>query len=812
MTTVATQPSSPWDSIRDQFLETGDADAVLVRRTTLVDEAVLGAAGQWMLPVLPKGFALLAVGGYGRRQLFPHSDIDLLLLFESERLAEESKPAIAPFLQQLWDTGLRVSQSVRVPAECLELHGDNIELNISLVDRRYLAGDGDLFGRVAEGLPRFIRAERDHLIRSLSRMTQARHAKYQNTLYHLEPNVKETPGALRDLQLIHWLDRLRNPDIAGPAPELEEARRFLFRLRCCLHYLAGRDNNSLNFEAQETVAERQGRLDTANWMREYFRHARAIYRAASRQLDLSEPRSDNLIAQFRDWRTRLSNADFSVARERVYLRAPHRLEVDPEYALRAFEFIARHGIRLSLDAEQRLSAPNLPRPASCWPLLESIFALPHAAGALRAMHQTGTLEAVLPEFAAVECLVIRDFYHRYTVDEHTLVAVETLCRLPDQRYEGLLAELENRAPLIFALLFHDVGKGIGSGHIAHSLAAAEAAMTRIGTPADDRELVRFLIARHHDLSAALQSRDPDDPATGRAVADQVETVERLKALTLLTYSDISAVNPQAMSAWRSDQLWRLYLATYRQLTRALDTERIDHAAAASPELGEFLEGFPKRYLRTHSADEIERHYALTRRSQERGVAVDLVRLNGVYRLTLSTRDKSSLLASVAGTLSGFGLSILKAEAFANHQGIVLDTITFEDPTRNLELNPSEIDRLRTTLDRVILGKTDVRRLLQNRPKAAPPSRGARFRPTVTFDPEASPGATLIEIVAQDRPGLLYDLAEAISVQGCNIEVVLIDTEAHKAIDVFYVSFGGRRLSEEKQRDLRQDLLKACAAG
>jgi [protein-PII] uridylyltransferase len=810
MTTVATQPSSSaWEEIRGEFFRTGDAETALARRTAVVDSIALAACAELLLPALPKGFTLLAVGGYGRRQLFPCSDVDLLLLFESERLAQNAKPAIGRFLQRLWDAGLRVSQSVRTPAECLERHDQNVELNISLLDRRYLAGDGDLFGQVAEGLPRFLRGQRDPLVRNLSRMARARHAKYHNTLHHLEPNIKETPGGLRDLQLIYWLDRLRSPGATNRFPNLEEPRRFLFRLRCCLHYLAGRDQNVLGFETQETIAAKQNGGDAAAWMREYYRNARAIHREALRQLEMSEPQASNLLGQFRDWRARLSNADFSVARERVYFRAPHRLEVEPEHALRAFEFVARHGVRLSLDAEQRLEAAELSALPAVWPALRSIFSLPHAGMAVRAMHETGVLEAIFPELRAMESLVIRDFYHRYTVDEHTVVAIQTLSELRSGPYAELLSEFDHPALLVFALLFHDVGKGIGPGHITHSLAAAGTAMERAGMPEPNREMVRFLIARHHDLSAAMQSRDPGDPATAQFVARQVETVERLKGLTLFTYADISAVNPQAMTAWRSEQLWRLYLAAYHHLTSALDAERIERPVATSAEAAEFLEGLPVRYSRTHSAAEIDGHVDLAIRSRERGVAVSVERLNGVYRATLVTRDRPNLFASVAGTLSSFGMNIVKAEAFANRRRLVVDTFVFADPARTLELNPSEVDRLQTTLERVVLGKADVRRLLQNRPAPGLPSRSASLPPRVSFHNDASPGATLIEIVAQDRPGLLYDLARAISAQGCNIEVVLVDTEAHKAIDVFYVTSEGKKLDGGKEASLKALLVEAC---
>jgi [protein-PII] uridylyltransferase len=777
---------------------------------------------------MPSGLAVLAVGGYGRRQLFPYSDVDVLLLFESEKLALANKDGIAAFLQRLWDAGLRVSHSVRTPAECTEVHDRNIELNVSLLDQRYLAGDRALYARLVEKLPRFITANRDALIRNLSQLTRERHGKYADTFYHLEPNVKETPGGLRDYQLICWLSQMRETEgsrlaVADPAAELQQAFRFLARLRCYLHCQSARDNNVLSYEAQDAAAEQWRMGDAAQWMRQYYRHARAIYRAALRQLEVNEAQSSSLFAQFRDWRSRLANADFSVHRERAHFRSPQALDAEPELVLRLFEFVARHGIRASFEAEQQIEA-RLPRLRAhfrdtrpVWPALSSIFSLPHAPLALRAMHDTGALTALFPELEQIECLVVRDFYHRYTVDEHTLVALQNLWSLRDadelplRPYGELLREMQRPGVLLFALLFHDSGKGSpAEGHIDASLRLARSAMARIQMPAQDREAALFLIHRHLDLSYAMQSRDLFDPQTVRDVAHQVETVERLQALVLLTYSDISAVNPNVMTPWRAEQLWQLYLMVYNELTRELETERIEIDSSGPLGTQEFLRGFPTRYLRTHSDTEIDEHLALEAKSRKRGVGVEIRKLESAYQLTMvTTADRPGLFAAVAGTLSSFGMNILKAEAFSNRRGLILDTFTFADPSRTLELNPTEIDRLRTIAERVIAGKTEVKELLRNRPKPSLPSRSARVPAQVAFNSEASGTATLVEIVAEDRPGLLYDLASAISKNGCNIEVVLIDTQAHKAIDVFYLTNEGKKLESGKQKSLEEALQRAC---
>jgi len=315
---------------------TFDPVASLARRTTEVDRATLeAAAGSLFPPDAPaSGVALLAVGGYGRRQLFPHSDVDLLLLFATERAAFERKGDVSAFLQRLWDGGLRVSQSVRTPEECLLVHDHNAELNISLLDRRYLAGDRALYDALDARIPRFLHANRDALIGNLARLTRDRHGKYADTFYHLEPNVKETPGGLRDYQSICWLEQLRGAASAEPAPELRQAFEHLARIRCRLHEDAGRDQNALTFDEQDAMAEQWGRGGAAEWMREYYRHSRAVYRAATRELEAVEAQNSGLFAQFRDWRSRLGNADIGVRRERSHFREPQLLETDPGLALR----------------------------------------------------------------------------------------------------------------------------------------------------------------------------------------------------------------------------------------------------------------------------------------------------------------------------------------------------------------------------------------------------------------------------------------------------------------------------------------------
>ena len=780
------------------------AHAELLRRSAEVDQIVITAFQQIRPPV-----TAVAVGGYGRRELFPYSDVDLLLLNAAPDETKEQRELISEFLRALWDAGLRVSQSVHTVEDCLELHQGNLELTISLLDHRFLAGDRARHGRLEAELPKFLHRERPTLMDQLCKMTRSRQSKFADTIYHLEPNVKEHPGALRDLHVIRWLATLRE----SPADYIPEtAAELLYSIRIFLHRAMGRDANLLTFDLQEAISP-----EPAVWMREYYRSAREIWRAANQAMEASERRDLGLFSQFRDWRGRVSNSEFTVSRERVLLREPLELERDPEYPIRLMQFLARHNLRLARDTENRLMAALgglwLNRQPS-WPSLRALLALPHAAGALRVMHETGLLTRLIPEWTRIDCLVTRDFYHQYTVDEHTLVTLESLEELRDskdperQKLRTLLHETAAWETLRLALLLHDMGKGGGTGeHAAESVRHATIVMERLGVPPAERENVLFLIAHHLDLSGIMNSRDLNDPSTARYMAERIGTVERLRMLTLLTWADISAVNPAAMTPWRLEQLWLTYLAGYEEFTRELHTSRI-REVCFTPEVSAFVEGFPTRYLNTHSEEDIRAHYILWNENRAAGMAIRIERSEGTWRMTVITSDRPFLLASLSGTLAAFGLNILKAEAFANSHGVILDTFAFADPHRTLELNASEVDRLRDTVRRAITGKVDVRKLLSGRRKAAI-AGGAQIPASVAFNNEVSETCSLIEIVAVDRPGLLYDLTQVLSSAGLNIEVVLIDTEAHKAMDVFYVTHEGATVPLAMQPDIRRKLLEVC---
>ena len=315
------------------------------------------------------------------------------------------------------------------------------------------------------------------------------------------------------------------------------------------------------------------------------------------------------------------------------------------------------------------------------------------------------------------------------------------------------------------------------------------------------------MAHQSDLADVTRGLDIGNPATARSLAERAATVENLQQLAVLTFARHAVLKPDAGAAWRVEQIWRAYRAVQHELTRELETDRIQDAPPERGPNSAFLVGFPVRYVRTHSPAEIQAHIDLYEVSRPEGVAVRLDRIEGAWRLTVVAPDRPALFASFAGAISSFGLDILKAEAFSNAAGIILDTFLFADPKHALERNPGEVDRLRDLVRRVALGKTTAQRLLRGRQHH---EAGAHaVPPQVSFDSEASLTATLVEISALDRPGLLYSLASVFSSNGCNIGVVLIDTKGHRASDVFYVSYQGHKLSAEMQTLLHEKLTAAC---
>jgi len=824
--------ASGQDSVRAHARFVDDLVSTLTRLIT--DDA--GTGGLAATPCV-----VVALGGYGRGELHPSSDIDLMVVYEGpltpfvQRLMQE-------LLYTLWDLGLQVGHSLRSLEDCVAMARTDFPSRTSMQAARLIAGDRQLFTRFGRILRDnvFRQDFGDFLAQTLAEREQ-RYRKFGASPYIGEPNVKESAGGLRDMHTAMWLGdakfgtrtlrELADKRLITPREQAgaDAALTFLWRVRNELHFFSGHKNDVLTRDLQPRIAKNLGyenegdTLGVERFMRDYYLHARAIHRISRRliarcQETLSRRTSaerrqrqqalaDGLV--FFDGRLHLADGDASALRS------------DPVRIMKVFWHLHRLGCELSLDLERAIedSLDTVDASFRASPAVRDLFldicrSWGRVAFTLSEMHELGLLGRYLPEFGALTCLVQYDVYHKFSADQHSLLAVEHLEALaPGQSAESegaaqVFNEVEKPGLLMLGMLLHDIGKAKGHGHVAKGIPLIRELTARIGLDPVDGDRVEFLVAHHLTMSHIAQRRDIDDPKTIADFATTAAEPERLRMLYLLTYADMRAVGPGVLTGWQAAILHDLYRRTLVRLTggreekpnRTKLVERLRQVV--KDELGlQVLKAHvamvSDRYITTTGVQRMAEHLRLIARLDAAPVATELFHHPdlGSSDLVVVTRDVPGLFALIAGTLAAHGVNIISAQIATRADGIAIDTFQVNDPTGDTVTSTAHWQRVLDALRAVLVREQTVEALLERRQRG----RGAVdgfARPKIAVDNKLSDEQTVIEVKCADRVGLLYLITRTLSAQGLDIASARIATEIDQALDTFYVhDRDGRKVEE-----------------
>ena len=803
------------EDIRNRFF----SDPMKVRAEEALCSLMDSALGRvWESQQNRAGYAVMAVGGYGRRVLHPKSDLDLLIFF-TDRVVED---IVNDLLTPVWDLDFRVGHQIRESSDFRHFEPEQMESYTAFLDARFLFGEAavaDSFtGELLRGL---LRRSQRRFLRALVDMKDVRHERYGGTVFQLEPDLKDAPGGLRDYHWTHWVTRVLE---LGDDDSSVEAVGFLHRLRNYLHFMSGRDQNELSYEYQERIAAELGYTDSdrgeaaEHLMHDYFLKAEEIARSVSKWEGeiVGGSHALSVEEQPRDQREIMA----------VFLEAHRRkMSIDAATVGRVREALAGF-------TEDDFAAQVYGRT-----VLDMMRDRRGIYRILRLMHQVGVLGRIFPEFEAIRCRVIRDFFHKYTVDEHSLIAIRNIEQLGAESgarnarrgLGAILDEMESPELLPLALLLHDIGKSAQhheGDHVCSSVEGVDAVLERVGLSDAEQERVRAVIRNHLEMSKIIMRRDLTDPNVIAQFAELVGTPEDLRMLCLLTYADMKAVSPEVLTSWKEDLLWQLYVATYYHLLHGFADDRYVGEEDIEGEINgilrfvafrvgvddlrNFLDGVPRQYLRATPKDQIARHFEQYQKlSEEVEVVMHVARRDGFHEIMVMTPDRPYLFSRITGVLSAYGMNILRAQAFANRSGIVFDLITLEDVGERLTKNPREVDQLQQVMEDAVAGRVQVDALLRRMTTSVVFRRKKGAVPTgFHFDDESSERCTILEISARDDIGLLFHISRVLSDHGCNIEVALITTEGNRAIDVFYLTRDEDRLPRKLQETLERDLLAA----
>jgi [protein-PII] uridylyltransferase len=852
-------------AFRDRPLAARDLTHSQARLTDDLVTLVLHVARHWLHPQSNPDeadrIAVLAVGGYGRAEMAPHSDVDLLFLLPW-KVTPWAESLIESVLYLLWDLKLKVGHSSRTVKDCLRLARDDVTIRTALLEHRFITGEPALARELDDRLwSDLFKSTGAEFIEAKLAERSERHKKHGEQRYVLEPNVKESKGGLRDLQTLYWIGKylFRVPSPEGLVAKglftreefdiFDRAESFLWAVRCHLHYSTGRAMDQLTFDLQVEVAARMGYRDLGGrraveiFMQDFFRHATRVGELTRIFLTELEARHAKPEARLKGLFTRRKvKPGFKIVQGRLDVADPAHFLDDPINVLRIFEEALRSAYLLHPNV-MRLIAANLDKiddsvrdtPEARRIFLDLLLKHGNPERSLRRMNELGVLAAFIPEFEAIVAMMQFNVYHHYTVDEHIIQCISCLAQI--ERGElveelpvasGILKGGVNRRVLYIAILLHDIGKGRPEDHSIIGAQMARKIAPRLGLDAEETETVEWLVRHHLLMSDMAQKRDIGDPRTVVDFAKAVQTRKRLDLLTVLTVCDIRGVGPNTWNNWKAMLLRQLYRQTSEALEGGLESvtrqNREDEAKAA---LGPRLKDWPPEDL----AQELSRHYApywqgLTVDTQEafarmlKGLKSDEIRIDlhpepqrAATRACFALVDHPGIFSRLAGALALVGANVVDARTYTSKDGYATAVFWIQDA----EAQPYEVarlPRLRGMIEKTLNGEVRPRTALADRDKIKKREREFRFPTHVIFDNDGSDIYTIIEVDTRDRPGLLYDLTRTLAVNNIYIASAVIATYGAQVVDSFYVKdmFGLKLYAKHKLESLEKKLRQAIAEG
>ena len=829
---------------REQIDENGFDVA---RRVTDLADAIVTLAYERSTSKNMSPHALVALGGFGRREMAPYSDIDLLFLFRTER--DKSPEFISGVLHPLWDLGFDVGHSSRTLSEVVKMAREDVESCTAMMDGRLLAGDSDLFAEYTQRL--FGR-----LPRSLpTQINKWRRARIDNkdSVQLLEPNVKESPGGLRDIQALEWAMKAQTQQAdatslwfryleSGDVETIQRARAFLWQVRHHMHFAVGRKCDVLEQELKMQIAESLGyrdkgqELGVERFMHDYYHHARAVFHLVDLAFErLARKPRQSARSKY------IERGMLSVDGEVLLSDGADYFVEDPVRLLHIFFVAQVKNLRLSEEAKRTIQKSlyliddklRADREA-CAVFMRILKRKTRVAKALRSMHELGVLGAYLPEFGGLDCLVQYDIYHIYTVDEHTLVALENLESLGGDQAPAMLAqafaEFERKDLIYLSVLLHDVGKWKRQEHISCGVEMTKELVERLSLPEDERRMLVFLVRRHQDMVMISRRRDLDDIEMICDFASDFANMQWLSALYLLSYADLSAVSPDAWSEWQGALLWELYYKTAEQLKsgmQALEERQrarqiLDgHIASVTGRwptnkiaaLQAHVEQLPARYLVAYDIEQVEAHLDLIQALGDTDAfAAAFVECVDFTEIMVCTRDRPQILAKICGALVVNDLNILRADVSTRDDRVALDIFQVQDVDGTSIIADWKKERVIERLGDVLKRGQKARELIQQHSAHWSQRKRVHYvqQPQVEFENRVSGQYTVIDVRAQDDVGLLYRITYALGEANLDIHMALVDTVASRAADAFYVlsAEGAKIEDDEVLEDVRQRLLNA----